>query len=164
MWLRLKLEMIPCIAQEVTRAVELYSMLEIEARGGDKHKTKELAMFQASIRGRIEEFEQFYDGNALDDRIVFFEKQKLRLRKLLHPKAPPKPVTPVQPSAPSPQPDSISTEQLVKTALRSQEKSRDRSPLPVKDSEWKEVVFRIKLTPEEFSRLRIAKAQRANLL
>jgi hypothetical protein len=163
MWLRLKLDMIPCISQEVTRALELYNLLEIEARGGDRQKMKELAMFQASIRGRIEEFEQFYEENALDDRIGYFEKQKLRLRKLLHPKAPPKPRAAL-PSAPSPQPDSISTELLVKTALRKQQESRETTPLPSKDSEWKEVVFRIKLTPEEFSRLRIAKAQRASLL
>ena len=155
--------MSPCISQEVSKVIELYSLLEIEARGGDRQKTKELAMLQASIRGRIEEFEQFYEQNALDDRIQFFEKQKLRLRKLLHPKPPPKPAVQAHPSPPSPVPESISTDQLVKSAIRSRQKSREPTPLPGRDSEWKEVVFKIKLTAEEFSRLRMAKAQRANL-
>ena len=35
------------------------------------------------IKARIEEFDQFYDENYSDYRIAYFEKQKLRLRKVL---------------------------------------------------------------------------------
>jgi len=37
------------------------------------------------IRTRIEEFEKFYDKFYADYRIGYFEKLKLRLRKLLSP-------------------------------------------------------------------------------
>lgn len=37
------------------------------------------------VRGRIDEFDRFYDRNYADYRIGYFEKMKLRLRKLISP-------------------------------------------------------------------------------
>jgi hypothetical protein len=62
-------------------------MIIQEVLNGDSSKLKELALLQASIRGRIEEFDLFFEENADDPRIVYFEKQRLLLRKLLQKKA-----------------------------------------------------------------------------
>ena len=45
---------------------------------------KALELLKISIKARIEDFDRFYDKNFQDFRISFFEKQKFRLRKLLH--------------------------------------------------------------------------------
>lgn len=49
-------------------------MILTEVLNGDKSKIKELALLQASIRGRIEEFDLFFEENADDPRIIYFEK------------------------------------------------------------------------------------------
>ena len=43
-----------------------------------------MELLKISIKARIEDFDRFYDKNFQDFRISFFEKQKFRLRKLLH--------------------------------------------------------------------------------
>ncbi|KAL4492405.1 hypothetical protein ABPG72_005540 [Tetrahymena utriculariae] len=84
-WLRLKLDLLPCIAQEVDR-ISLDYMDSVEkVRAGDRLEYKNLVLKQANIRTRIEEFEKFYDKFYADYRIGYFEKLKLRLRKLLSP-------------------------------------------------------------------------------
>ncbi|KAL4446013.1 hypothetical protein ABPG74_011005 [Tetrahymena malaccensis] len=84
-WLRLKLDLLPCIAQEVDR-ISLDYMESVEkVRAGDRIEYKNLVLKQANIRTRIEEFEKFYDKFYADYRIGYFEKLKLRLRKLLSP-------------------------------------------------------------------------------
>ncbi|EAR85364.2 hypothetical protein TTHERM_00471410 (macronuclear) [Tetrahymena thermophila SB210] len=84
-WLRLKLDLLPCIAQEVDR-ISLDYMESVEkVRAGDRLEYKNLVLKQANIRTRIEEFEKFYDKFYADYRIGYFEKLKLRLRKLLSP-------------------------------------------------------------------------------
>ncbi|CAD8060753.1 unnamed protein product [Paramecium primaurelia] len=40
---------------------------------------------QKQIRGRMDDFDKFYDRNYADYRIGYFEKMKLRLRKLISP-------------------------------------------------------------------------------
>ncbi|CAG9322508.1 unnamed protein product [Blepharisma stoltei] len=168
LWLRLKLQLIPCIAEEVSRACELYQMLLQEAGTGDKSKLKELTLLQASIRGRIQEFEDFFEENAEHPFIQFFEKQKLRLRKLLQMEIPkPKPVEkPYEPEiiiekAPD-KPKSISTDDFVKDLLQKPSKrleSASQSQFNLQ-GDWKELVFKIKLTREEYNKLMIMKSKR----
>ena len=43
-----------------------------------------MELLKISIKARIEDFDRFYAFNFQDLRISFFEKQKFRLRKLLH--------------------------------------------------------------------------------
>lgn len=45
---------------------------------------KNLEMLKISIKARVEDFDNFFKKHFTDDRIPFFEKQKFRLRKLLH--------------------------------------------------------------------------------
>lgn len=102
MWLNLKLDLLPCIAQEVEKITKDYLRmsshinklgLSEEVRKGDNHSYQELVALQANvfqllypkIRARIEEFDRFYDRNYADYRIGYFEKMKLRMRKLLSP-------------------------------------------------------------------------------
>ncbi|KRX10053.1 hypothetical protein PPERSA_08456 [Pseudocohnilembus persalinus] len=56
-WIRLKLDLLPIIAQEIEKVCQEY----------------------------MEELEQFYDENYADYRIGYFEKLKLKLRKVLSP-------------------------------------------------------------------------------
>lgn len=131
LWLRLKLNLIPCISEEVSRASELYQMLLQECVTGDKTKLKELALLQASIRGRIQEFEDFFEENTEHPYTQFFEKQRLRLRKLLQIEIPkPKPIT----KPPSPEltieklpekPKPITTDDFVKDLLQKPAKRQE---------------------------------------
>ena len=54
-----------------------------EARNGDKESYQKLIFLQNEVRNRIDEFDRFYEKNYADFRIPYFEKLKLRLRKLL---------------------------------------------------------------------------------
>lgn len=54
-----------------------------EARNGDKECYQKLIFLQNEVRNRIDEFDRFYEKNYADFRIPYFEKLKLRLRKLL---------------------------------------------------------------------------------
>lgn len=167
LWLRLRLHMIPCIAEEVTRVSELYALLLAEAASGDRIKLKELTLLQASIRGRIQEFEEFYDQHATDPHIAFFEKQRLRLRKLLIIEfEKPEPLLKPKPKAklvePPKQKQNITTDSLVKDLMQRPAKTPPRErPLPKEPVDnWNEVVFRIKLTREEYNRLMTLKARK----
>lgn len=63
---------------ETKAAIALY---ENVANGGDAHA---LARLRGSIEGRIDALESFYLAHVDDERSVLFEKQRLKLRKLLH--------------------------------------------------------------------------------
>lgn len=157
--------MIPCIAEEVTRVSELYALLLAEAATGDRIKLKELTLLQASIRGRIQEFEEFYDQHATDPNIGFFEKQRLRLRKLLMMEIEkPEPVIKPKPKAAEPpkQKQNITTDSLVKDLMQRPNKTPTKErPLPAKPAaDWTEMVFRIKLTRDEYNRLMTLKARK----
>ena len=165
LWLRLRLHMIPCIAEEVTRVSELYALILAEAVTGDRTKLKDLTLLQASIRGRIQEFEEFYDQNATDQHISFFEKQRIRLRKLLMVEnEKPEPI--VKPKLkviePPKQKQNITTDSLVKDLMQRPAKTPNRErPLPKEPTDnWNEVLFRIKLTREEYNQLMKLKARK----
>ena len=51
---------------------------------GNKEAYKEYELLKISIKARIENYDEFYKANFHDSRIAFFEKQKFRLRKLIH--------------------------------------------------------------------------------
>lgn len=160
-WLRLKLHMIPSIAQEVDSVYELYDKLLSES--SNKVKLKELLLLQASIRGRIQEFEDLFEKNYENPLIIHFEKQKLRLRKLLQ-KEPPKIVTPPPELKQQNSAKPITTDDFIKDIMHKPAKrSASPSPAPEKN-EWKELIFKIKLTKEEYSKLLTMKAKKNKIL
>ncbi|CAD8064901.1 unnamed protein product [Paramecium sonneborni] len=84
-WLVLRLDLLPSIAQEVEQICINYIHLCDEVRKGNKQAYQDLIVLQARIRGRMDDFDKFYDRNYADYRIGYFEKMKLRLRKLISP-------------------------------------------------------------------------------
>lgn len=159
-WLKLKLHLIPSISQEVDTVCKNYESLLLES--GNKEKLKELLLLQASIRGRIQEFDELYEKNYENPLIVHFEKQKLRLRKLIQ-KEPQKPAPLPEASKPQNSPKPVSTDDFIKDILQKPGK-RTPTPPPVTQTEWKELVFKIKLTKEEYSRLLTLKSKRSRIL
>jgi hypothetical protein len=159
-WLKLKLHLIPSIAQEVDTVCKKYEQLLSESN--NKEKLKELLLLQASIRGRIQEFDELYEKNYEDPLIVHFEKQKLRLRKLIQTE-PQKPVQVVETGKRQNSPKPVSTDDFIKDILNKPAK-RAPTPPPVVQTEWKELVFKIKLTKEEYSRLLTLKSKRSRIL
>lgn len=159
-WLKLKLHLIPSISQEVDTVCKTYEQLLLES--SNKEKLKELLLLQASIRGRIQEFDELYEKNYENPLIVHFEKQKLRLRKLIQ-KEPQKhvPVVEVNKAQSSLKP--VSTDDFIKDILQKPAK-RTSTPPPVTQTEWKELIFKIKLTKEEYSRLLTLKSKRSRIL
>lgn len=69
------------------------------------------------------------------------------------------------PSSPPKQQKEFNTDDLVKNVMQKPTESarRDTSPSQAKAKEWKEIVFRIKLTPEEYNRLMVLKARKMKL-
>lgn len=159
-WLKLKLHLIPSISQEVDTVCRNYDQLLIEA--GKKDKLKELLLLQASIRGRIQEFDELYEKHYDDPLIPHFEKQKLRLRKLLQ-KEPPKAAPPQETIKPQSSAKPVTTDDFIKDILQKPAR-RTPTPPPVTQSEWKELVFKIKLTKQEYSRLLTMKTKRSRIL
>lgn len=152
--------MIPSIAQEVDSVCRLYDGLLKES--SNKEKLKELLLLQASIRGRIQEFEDLFEKNYENPLINHFEKQKLRLRKLLQ-KEPAKvnpPSEPIKPQVPS---KPISTDDFIKDIMQKPSKKAPQ-PAPSTSNDWKELIFKIKLNKEEYSNLLKLKAKRSKIL
>jgi len=83
-WLRLKLDLLPCISQEADKAANDYNSLIERFRRGDKEVIQDILLLQASIRARIDEFDRFYEQNFSDPRIAYFERTKMKLRKILY--------------------------------------------------------------------------------
>jgi len=83
-WLRLKLELLPCISQEADKVGSDYQGLIERFRKGDKQVIQDILLLQASIRSRIDEFDKFYEVHFADPRIAYFERTKMKLRKLLY--------------------------------------------------------------------------------
>ena len=54
------------------------------AKRGDEQAMEDLGALQESIRKRIGKFDEFYSRNYNNEKVSFFEKQKIRLRRLLH--------------------------------------------------------------------------------
>lgn len=77
-WLPLELWRASSLAQETRTCEAAYERLR---NSGD---TSSLAELRTSIERRIDDLEAFYVDNVDDERAVLFEKQRLKLRKLLH--------------------------------------------------------------------------------
>ena len=157
LWLKLKPSLIPCVAQEVSQVSDLYELMLSEVP--DRQKLKELSILQASIKGRIQELDEFFDENPTSPYLPFFEKQRLKLRKLLQ-REPPQPVpeTPSE-SVIEPNESVFSTDDYIKELL--QKPKPAAPPKPLEKTEWNEIVFKIKLTKKEYLQLMKIKAQRA---
>ena len=111
-WLQLKLTMLPIVAQEINNIITEYKEIvneiqqltdtsetpninfEIDKFGrqtytnNEKDKQRqnlliEYAQLRAQIKARMEELQTFYDENCEDDKIHFFEKLRLKLKKVL---------------------------------------------------------------------------------
>ena len=106
--------MLPIVAVEITNRITDYKevVIQIEdATGGrafegslmmaqahapeehpalDENQRQQLliqySQLRASIKARIEELEVFYDEHADDEKILFFEKLRLKLKKALQQK------------------------------------------------------------------------------
>ena len=50
----------------------------------EEEAVKHFELLKISILARIDDYDEFYKRNFLDQRISFFEKQKFRLRKLIY--------------------------------------------------------------------------------
>ena len=88
-WLQLKLQMLPSIANEIkTRIKELnYYVEEIDAiaeRGEtDNSLMQQYSRARAQMKARMEEISIFYNENLDDEKIHFFEKLRLQIKKAL---------------------------------------------------------------------------------
>ncbi|EGR33724.1 hypothetical protein IMG5_042480 [Ichthyophthirius multifiliis] len=84
-WLRLKLDLLPCIAQEIDRFCNLYFEKAKKVEQGDEEAYKNIIQLQKDALKRIDDIDAFYEKNYSDYRIGYFEKLKIKLRKLLSP-------------------------------------------------------------------------------
>ena len=84
--------MLPIIAVEIQNAIVKYKALvdQIEQGSGIPEVAEEqhlllisYSQFRASIKARMEELQTFYDEFADDEKIHFFEKLRLKLKKIL---------------------------------------------------------------------------------
>jgi len=82
-WLRLKPELLPCVSQETDKFIQEYHTLLEKHRGGDQDLSEEIMNHQALIKSRIADFDKFYELNYSCPTIGYFEKLKMKLRKLL---------------------------------------------------------------------------------
>lgn len=105
-WITLKMNMIPIIFQEIDNVTETYISIlnNIRKANTSEEQTKEQIQqkeefnelresvtihpnnyihIQLQITSRINELEQFYDDNIEDIRVTYFEKARLRLKRLL---------------------------------------------------------------------------------
>ena len=105
-WLQLKLQMLPIIAVEINNAIAKYIQLveeidEYSLQNPDKKSTKvkqngnadhdeekyklmvTYSQHRASCKARMEELKQFYMENCDDEKIHFFEKLRLKLKKIM---------------------------------------------------------------------------------
>lgn len=77
-WQPLELWRASQLAAETSRAEHRFKQIQKE---GDQSKLQEL---RQSVQARIDELESFYVANVDDERAVLFERQRFKLRKLLH--------------------------------------------------------------------------------
>jgi len=85
-WLPLDLENFSAISQEVDDAVIMYKDLAGERADNPSNAgaAEAFAQMQASVEQRVTDLENFYYEHDLDERAILFEKQRLKLRKLLN--------------------------------------------------------------------------------
>jgi len=84
-WLPLDLDNFTAISQEVDDVVNKYKDLAVEVANNYSNRGAEeaLAQLRHSIEQRVEDLENFYYENDMDERAILFEKQRLKLKKVL---------------------------------------------------------------------------------
>ena len=88
-WLQLKLQMLPSISNEIDTAIKQFHRLiskidECTEKGEtDVFMLSEYSRLRAQMRARMEEITVFYNENLDDEKIHFFEKLRMRIKKAL---------------------------------------------------------------------------------
>merc|ERR1711981_609353 len=84
-WLPLDLENFTAISQEVDDNVARHKSLAIAEINDPSNRgiAEAVAQLRKSIEKRVEDLENFYYENDMDERAILFEKQSLKLRKVL---------------------------------------------------------------------------------
>lgn len=113
-WGALDISKGPSLPREADKVVQLYRRLAEKYRAATHRQDKEnildaLDALRSSIELRIEELEEFYLAHDSDERSILFEKQRLKLRRLLHsdnvtPNSRPPPPPAARPTVPIPAP------------------------------------------------------------
>ena len=88
-WLPLKLQMLPSIANEIRNKITELNIIvkEIDENEGNEqwaHLLQEYSKLRAQMRARMEELSIFFEENLDDEKIMFFEKLRLKIKKSLH--------------------------------------------------------------------------------
>ena len=87
-WLQLKLQFLPCIANEVRNKITDYNAIVAKIDSSHDSDTwadnlQEYSRMRAQIKARMEEMANFYDDNIDDEKIHFVEKLRLKLKRAL---------------------------------------------------------------------------------
>ena len=88
-WLELKLTMLPSISNEIkSRIREFNQYVEDIDHAADRGEPDTIAMqyysrLRAQMKARLEELAIFYNDNLDDEKIHFFEKLRLQIKKAL---------------------------------------------------------------------------------
>jgi hypothetical protein len=135
-WSLLDITRGPGLPREADKVVRMHKSLLGRFERATTREDKEnlldaLEALRASIENRIEELEEFYLQHDHDERAILFEKQRLKLRRLLHsdsiksklPKAASAPAYSPKP----PQPPSTPAEKTPKRRVRSSQKKKSSS-------------------------------------
>ena len=88
-WLPLKLQLLPSIANEIRNKInELNNIIrEIDENEGNEqwaHLLQDYSKLRAQMRARMEELSLFFEENLDDEKIIFFEKLRLKIKKSMH--------------------------------------------------------------------------------
>ena len=89
-WLQLKFSMLPSISNEISTQIRhfhnLISTIDGLDEGEDKNEEhlQEYSKLRAQMKARMEELSVFYNDNLDDEKIQFFEKLRLKIKKALH--------------------------------------------------------------------------------
>ncbi|CAI2380826.1 unnamed protein product [Moneuplotes crassus] len=189
-WVPLKTYLMPSIANEIKSIYTQLKDTIQEIENGDADKVQDYVFLRSSIKTRIEEINEFYETHINDPKIHYLEKYRLKLKQCLLLKCDPPPQSHrdeeanfegseyKQPKerARNARPPSFSGPDVSNEGFASKHSHTAQNQLaqeynnskervaPQKEAkpkgEWKELIFRIKLTPEEYSAYLHEKAKR----
>ena len=83
-WIPIKPNLVPFLEKEIDKVIEKFFNLTKLSERGNEDALRKLELLKISIKARIEDYDASYKKHFQDNRVAFFEKQKFRLRKLLH--------------------------------------------------------------------------------
>ena len=88
-WMQLKLQMLPSLSNEIKSRIKEFNQYVQEIDdAADRGETDNMAMqnysrLRAQMKARMEELSIFYNENLDDEKIHFFEKLRLQIKKAL---------------------------------------------------------------------------------